>query len=253
MKIVISPAKTLDFKSDLPTTAYTQPDFLEEAAQINRKLERKSKKELKDLMKISDALAELNYERYKEFATPFTPENSRPAVYAYAGDVYEGLDVYSLPVQKIDQLQSKLRILTGMYGILKPLDLIQPYRLEMGNPLQVGTKKNLYEFWKEKITSSLNQELREDELFINLASMEYFKSIDVKSLKVPVVSPVFKDYKNGSLKTIALYAKKARGSMVRYIIDHDIDSLEGVLGYDYDGYAFSEKYTEKENQPVFVR
>lgn len=253
MKIVISPAKSLDFETKLPTNRFTQPKFLKEAELINNKLERKSKSALKELMNISDKLAELNYQRYKDFSTPFTKENSRPAVYAYAGDVYTGLDAYSLPVEKLDRLQDTLRILTGMYGLLRPLDLIQPYRLEMGNKLSVNGKKNLYDFWKETITDQLNKELKDDALFLNLASVEYFKALDEKELKVPVISPVFKDFKNGKLKIIAFYAKKARGSMVRYVLDRNVDNLDGVLGFDYDGYGYSEEYTEKENEPVFVR
>lgn len=253
MKIVISPAKRLDYESKLPTTRGTQPIFLEQAELINNKLERMSKSALKDLLKVSDNLVELNYQRYKEFNTPFTKENARPAVYAYAGDVYEGLDAYTLPVEKLDKLQDTLRILTGMYGVLRPLDLIQPYRLEMGNKLSVNGKKDLYDFWKETLTAQLNKELKSDELFLNLASNEYFKAIDTKELKVPVISPVFKDFKNGKLKIISFFAKKARGSMVRFIMDHNVDSLDDVLGFDYDNYRYSEQYTEKENEPVFVR
>lgn len=253
MKIVVSPAKSLDFKTELPTNRYTQPEFLKEAEVINNILEQKSKSDLKDLMKISDKLASLNYQRYKEFSTPFTKENARPAIYAYAGDVYTGLDAYTIPVEKLDLLQNTLRILTGMYGVLRPLDLMQPYRLEMGNKLSVNGKKDLYSFWKETITAKFNEELKDDELFLNLASVEYFKAVDEKKLKVPVISPVFKDYKNGKLKIIAFYAKKARGSMTRFVIDNSINTLEGVLGFDYDGYGYSEKYTEKDNEPVFVR
>lgn len=253
MKIVISPAKSLDYKTELPTTRGTQPWFLDEAEKINRKLERKTKAELKQLMNITDNLADLNYQRFKDFETPFTKNNSRPAVYAYSGDVYAGLDVYTLPVEKLDRLQNTLRILTGMYGILRPLDLIQPYRLEMGNKLSVNGSKDLYEFWKDTITEKLNDELSKDELFINLSSVEYFKAVDTKKLKVPVISPVFKDYKNGKLKIISFYAKRARGSMVRYIIDNDINDSNELLGFDYDGYGYSEKYTENENEPVFVR
>lgn len=253
MKIVISPAKRLDYESKLPTTRGTQPIFLEQAELINNKLERMSKSALKDLLKVSDNLVELNYQRYKEFNTPFSKENARPAVYAYAGDVYEGLDAYTLPVEKLDKLQDTLRILTGMYGVLRPLDLIQPYRLEMGNKLSVNGKKDLYDFWKETLTAQLNKELKSDELFLNLASNEYFKAIDTKELKVPAISPVFKDFKNGKLKIISFFAKKARGSMVRFIMDHNVDSLDDVLGFDYDNYRYSEQYTEKENEPVFVR
>lgn len=253
MKIVVSPAKSLDYESKLPTARGTQPQFLEEAEKLNQKLSKKSKKAIGELMSISDKLAELNYQRYKDFSTPFTKQNARPAVYAFAGDVYLGLDAYSLPEEKIDKLQNTLRILSGMYGVLRPLDLIQPYRLEMGTDLTINRKKNLYEFWGDTLTEALNKELKEDELFLNLASQEYFKAINPKKLKVPVIAPVFKDFKNGKLKIISFYAKKARGSMVRYIIDHDIDSLEGIQGFDYDGYGFSEKYTENENEPVFVR
>lgn len=253
MKIVISPAKTLDFESKLPTTRATQPKFLEEAEMINNKLERKSKKAIGKLMDISDKLAELNYQRYKEFQTPFTKQNARPAVYAFAGDVYAGLDAYTIPSEKIDLLQDSLRILSGMYGMLRPLDLIQPYRLEMGTKLPVNRKKDLYSFWKKTLTETLNDELEDGELFLNLASVEYFNAIDEKKLKVPVISPVFKDFKNGELKIISFFAKKARGSMSRFAIDNNVKTLDELKAFDYDGYGFSEEYTEKEIEPVFIR
>lgn len=253
MKIVVSPAKTLDYKSDLPTKKTTQPEFIEEAEILNNKLARKTKKEVAKLMSISDKLADLNYQRYKEFSIPFTKKNARPAVYAFAGDVYNGLDAYTIPEKKLDSLQNTLRILSGMYGILKPLDLMQPYRLEMGTHLKIQNHKNLYEFWGNALTESLNKELQDGELFVNLASNEYFKVINTKELSAPIISPVFKDFKNGKLKIIAFYAKKARGSMVRYIIDKDIKTLKGIKGFDYDGYSYSEEYTENENEPVFIR
>lgn len=253
MKIVISPAKTLDYKSKLPTTRATQPFFLEEAEQINNKLERKSKKAISELMSISDKLAELNYQRYKDFNTPFTKQNARPAVYAFAGDVYTGLDAYTLASSKIDALQNSLRILSGMYGMLRPLDLIQPYRLEMGTKLAIDHKKDLYSFWKKTLTNKLNDELSENELFLNLASVEYFSAIDEKKLKAPVISPVFKDFKNGKLKIISFYVKKARGSMTRFAIENNIETLEDLQGFNIDGYGYSEEYTEKENSPVFIR
>lgn len=253
MKIVVSPAKTLDYETKLPTSRSKQPQFLEEAETLNKKLERKTKSEIADLMSISDKLAELNYQRYKDFSKPFTKKNARPAAYAFAGDVYSGLDAYSIAEDKIDLLQSTLRILSGLYGILKPLDLMQPYRLEMGTDLKIQRDNNLYEFWGDKITDSLNNELEDDELFLNLASVEYFKSVNTKKLKVPVIAPVFKDYKNGELKIISFYAKKARGSMARYVIDKDIKTLDGIKGFNYEDYGYSEKYTEKENEPVFVR
>jgi len=254
MKIVVSPAKSLDYKSELPTTRGTQPQFLELAGQINRKLETFSKNEVSKLMSISDKLAELNYQRYKDFKEEHTKQNSRPAIYAFAGDVYTGLNGYTIPTEKLDQLQDTLRILSGMYGILRPLDLIQPYRLEMGTKLPIGrTNDNLYDVWQQKVTESLNNELEDGELFLNLASQEYFKAVNEKALKVPVIAPVFKDFKNGKLKIISFFAKKARGSMVRYIIDKDCKTLDDVKGYDYEDYRFSEKYTENENEPVFVR
>ncbi len=253
MKIVISPAKTLDFESKLPTTRATQPKFLEEASMINAKLEHKSKKAIGKLMDISDKLAELNYQRYKEFSTPFTKQNARPAVYAFAGDVYTGLDAYTIPSEKIDLLQDSLRILSGMYGMLRPLDLIQPYRLEMGTKLPVNRKKDLYSFWKKTLTETLNNELEDGELFLNLASVEYFNAIDEKKLKVPVISPVFKDFKNGELKIISFFAKKARGSMSRFAIDKNVKTLDELKAFNYDGYGFSEEYTEKEIEPVFIR
>jgi len=253
MKIVVSPAKSLDYSSKLPTKRGTQPKFLDEAETLNKKLERKSKKAVGELMSISDKLAELNYQRYKDFETPFTKQNARPAAYAFAGDVYTGLDAYTIQEDKIDLLQDTLRILSGMYGMLRPLDLMQPYRLEMGTNLKINRKNNLYEFWGNSVTETLNEELKENELFLNLASQEYFKVIKSEMLKVPVISPVFKDFKNGKLKIISFFAKKARGSMARYVIDHDIKTLQGLKGFDYDGYGYSEKYTESDNEPVFVR
>ena len=253
MKIVVSPAKSLDQESKLPTTRGTQPKFVEQAAKINRKLARMSKKEISELMGISDKLADLNYARYQEFEEKHTKKNSRPAAYMFAGDVYTGLDAYSIEESKIDLLQDTLRILSGMYGVLRPLDLIQPYRLEMGTKLSIEKNENLYEVWQEQVTQALNDELEGDELFINLASNEYFKAVDKKKLKAEVISPVFKDFKNGKLKIISFYAKKARGSMSRYIIDTNAKTLNDLKGFDYDGYKFSEEHTQKENEPVFIR
>lgn len=253
MKLVVSPAKTLDYDSKLPTSRGTQPSFLETTATINRKLARMTKHEIAELMHISDKLADLNYSRYQEFQEEHNKKNSRPAVYAFAGDVYTGLEAYTIPTEKLDLLQDSLRILSGFYGILRPLDLIQPYRLEMGTSLSVGRKKDLYELWHEKITSFLNAELKDDELFVNLASQEYFKAIDTDKLKVPVVTPVFKDFKNGKLKIISFYAKKARGAMVRYIIDAEAKTMEDLKGFDYDGYRFSAEESSKKNELVFTR
>lgn len=253
MKIVVSPAKSLDFESELPTDKFTQPVFLKEAEALNVILAKKKPRALSKLMDISDNLAELNWERNQNFKVPFTKENARPAIYAFSGDVYQGLDAYTIPEEKIQDLQDKLRILSGQYGVLKPLDLMQPYRLEMGTQLKVGRKKNLYEFWKKQLTSHLNEEMKDDELFVNLASNEYFSAVDKKALKVPVITPVFKDWKNDKLKVISFFAKKARGSMVRYILDTNAETLEDIKAFDVDGYAFSEQFTENVQEPVFVR
>jgi len=253
MKIVISPAKSLDYNKDLPTKRWTQPDFLEQATVLNSKMATKSKSAIGQLMGISDKLADLNYLRYQEFSTPFTSENARPSVYAFSGTVYTGLDVYTVSENKIDFMQNSLRILSGMYGILKPLDLMQAYRLEMGTKLKINRKKNLYEFWGNTITESLNKELDDDELFLNLASQEYFKVIKPKNLKVPIISPVFKDYKNGKLKIISFFAKKARGSMVRFILDNNLKTLDEIMGFNIDGYGYSQEFTLNENEPVFIR
>ncbi|UGS24680.1 peroxide stress protein YaaA [Flavobacterium channae] len=252
MKIVVSPAKSLNFESALPTEKYTESIFLKEATTIQKTLKKKKPKQLMELMDISEKLADLNWERNQAWSLPFTPENARPAVFAFDGDVYTGLDAYTIPTEKLAILQSKLRILSGLYGILKPLDLIQAYRLEMGTSIPIGTKKNLYEFWKKKVTQALNSELEKDELFVNLASNEYFSAVDVKVLKVPVITPEFKDYKDGKLKMISFFAKKARGLMVRFIIDTNAETIEDLKKFNYEGYAFDDNLS-KGNTLVFTR
>jgi len=252
MKIVISPAKSLDYTTALPTQRFTEAQFLNKANTIQKTLKKKKPKDLMELMDISEKLADLNWQRNQNWALPFTPENARPAVYAFNGDVYTGLDAYTIPTDKLDVLQDQLRILSGLYGILRPLDLMQEYRLEMGTSIAIGTKKNLYEFWKKTITDALNKELTKDELFINLASNEYFSAVDTKALKVPVITPEFKDYKDGKLKMISFFAKKARGLMVRYIIDTNAKTLEDLKGFNYEGYAFDANLS-KGNKLVFTR
>ena len=252
MKIVISPAKSLNFESPLPVQKHTDSLFLKEAETIQKTLKKKKPKQLMELMDISEKLADLNWERNQNWSLPFTAENARPAIYAFDGDVYTGLDAYTLPVEKLEVLQAKLRILSGLYGVLKPLDLMQPYRLEMGTSLPIGTKKNLYEFWKKKVTQSLNDELQEHELFINLASNEYFSAVDTKTLKASVVTPEFKDYKDGKLKMISFFAKKARGLMVRYIIDTNAETIDDLKQFNYEGYAFDANLS-KGNTLVFTR
>ncbi len=253
MKIVLSPAKSLDFESPLPTTKATLPEFMGEAERINGILARRKPRSLSRLMNISDDLASLNWQRNQDFETPFTTSNARPAVFAFAGDVYQGLDAYTLSEAAFNRLQNSLRILSGLYGILKPFDLIQAYRLEMGTQLRIGRKKNLYQFWKNPLTEFLNRELEADEFFVNLASKEYFDAIDTKKLKVPVISPVFKDWKNDNLKVIGFFAKKARGAMVRYIVENNVRDLDGLRGFDSFDYTFSREHTLRESDPVFVR
>ena len=252
MKIVISPAKSLNFEKELPTSQYTEPSFLKEARVVHKVVKQKKPSELSELMSISDKLADLNWKRNQDWKTPFTPENARPAIYTFDGDVYTGLDAYTIPLEKLDVLQDKLRILSGLYGLLKPLDLMQAYRLEMGTKMPVGESKNLHEFWKPPVTKALNKELKKDELFVNLASNEYFSAVDVKGLKVPVITPDFKDYKDGKLKMISFFAKKARGMMVRYILDTQAETIDDLKGFNYDGYAFDANLS-KGNQLVFTR
>ncbi len=252
MKIVISPAKSLNFETEAPVTETTQPLFLKESERLNKILKKKSARTLSKLMSISPALGQLNFERNQNWEVPFTQANAKQAVYAFTGEVYRGLDVKSLPLEDIGFLQDNLRILSGQYGILKPLDLMQAYRLEMSTRLKVGVKQNLYKFWDSKITQSINSEIEEGELFVNLASKEYFKVLQAKLLKVPVITPIFKEFKNGEYKIVMTFAKLARGLMVRYIVDHKIDSIDGLKGFNVNSYAFDENLST-ETELVFTR
>lgn len=253
MKIVISPAKSLDFETKVPVEQHSIPSFLKETERIQKVMVKKKPRSLMKLMNISAPLAELNWERNQNFSLPFTPDNARQAMYAFDGDVYTGLDSYTIAEDKLADVQEKLRILSGLYGILKPLDLIQPYRLEMGTSLKIGRKKNLYEFWKPTLTNALNDEMEDGEILVNLASNEYFTALDSKKLKAKIITPVFKDWKNDKLKVLSFFAKKARGSMVRYLIDSGAESIEHIRGFAEDGYQFSREHTLKEDQPVFIR
>lgn len=252
MKLVLSPAKSLDLERKVPTKSKTEACFLSEAERINKLLKKKSPRSLSKLMSISDSLGQLNYERNQEWQLPFTEENSKQAIYAFNGDVYRGLDAYTIPKEKLDKVQDTIRIISGLYGILKPLDLIQPYRLEMGTKFPVGKNKNLYEFWRKKVTQALNDELKDDEVFVNLASIEYFKAIDTKVLKVPVISVTFKEFKNGEYKNISVFAKIARGLMARYIIDTDAKTVDDLKGFNYEGYGFDANLSS-ETELIFTR
>lgn len=252
MKLVISPAKTLDYESPLPTEKSSLPRFANETAKLNAALRTKTAKQLTGLMSISKALSELNRERNLTRTEEYTTENSRQAVFAFNGDVYLGLDAYTLSSEQILQMNDKLRILSGLYGLLKPLDLIQPYRLEMGTKLKVGSKPNLYKFWDKKITEAMNEDLEEGEPLVNLASNEYFSAVKPELLKSPVITPVFKDYVNGNLKVVSFHAKKARGMMVRYVLDTNIDKTEDLKTFNYGNYAFDVK-ASNDSEFVFVR
>jgi cytoplasmic iron level regulating protein YaaA (DUF328/UPF0246 family) len=252
-RILLSPAKSLDFETPVPTHPFTIPVFLNEAEKINKVLKSKKPKFLSELMDVSDALAKLNWERNQQFNTPFTPENARQAIYAFNGDVYDGLSARSLKPENIDYLQKHLLILSGLYGLLQPLDLMQAYRLEMGTALPLYKKKNLYDFWSDKITKTLNNQLDKNDYIINLASKEYFSVVNTKKLKATVISPVFKDYKNGQLKIISFFAKKARGLMTRYLAENQIENPELIKEFNHDGYRFSESETKNQKEPVFVR
>ena len=252
MKLVISPAKSLNYDSKLPTGFSSESCFLNEAKELNTLLKKKSPKALSELMHISPKLGALNYERNQNWSLPFSSENARQAIYAFDGDVYRGLDAYSISEEKLDILQDTVRIISGLYGLLKPLDLIQPYRLEMGTKFPVEKNKNLYEFWRKKITTALNDELYEDELLVNLASQEYFKAIDVKALKAPLIHVDFKEFKNGQFKTIAIFSKRARGLMTRHIVETNAKSIEDLKTFNAGRYAFDANLST-ENKLVFTR
>ena len=253
MKTVISPAKSLDFEKQLPTKIHSQPHFKLEANSISALLKEKSAKDLSELMNISYKLAQLNWERNQNFGAPESLSSARPAIFTFNGDVYKGLDSFSFSTNEIENMQANLRVLSGLYGLLKPLDLIQPYRLEMGTVFPMGSNKNLYAFWKEKITQQLNSELEDNEFLVNLASNEYFSVIDHKNLKAQIITPQFKDFKNGKLKTISFYAKKARGMMARHLINLNANTLEDVNSFSFEGYKFSAIETNDPLIPVFIR
>ncbi len=251
MKIVISPAKKLDLKSETPELSYTKPLFLDEAETVIKVMRQKNPDEIKKLMNLSDNLANLNWERYQTWQKNID-ETARPAIFTFNGNVYNGLDIKSLPIDKLEQLNDKLRILSGLYGLLRPFDLIYPYRMEMGTKLAFDTYKNLYDFWRNKVTETLNKEIPEGDFLVNLASQEYFKVIDKKTFKHPIYEPVFKDYKNGELKTISLYAKIARGLMTRFIIQNDINTPEELKLFNVDGYRYDANLSSG-NKLVFTR
>ena len=251
MIIVISPAKTLDFDTAPVTTEHSQPRFLEKSQQLINDLQKLSASDIASLMKLSDKLSGLNMARFQTWSPPFDLDNAKQAVLAFKGDVYTGLNADTLDTAGFEFMQEKLRILSGLYGVLKPLDLMQAYRLEMGTKFANINGKNLYQFWGSQLRESIEAELT-DGILINLASNEYFKAVEAKKLNARIITPVFKDWKNGQYKIISFYAKKARGLMTRYIIDQRIETPEKIKQFDVDGYRFSPEMSEAD-QWVFIR
>lgn len=252
MIVVLSPAKKMDFEKDTSKIAASQPVFTEQSQQIINKLKRLSRKKIGELMKLSAPLAELNYNRYQAWQLPFDEDNAKQAIYAFRGDTFIGFDADTMKKSDVNFAQKHVRILSGLHGILKPLDLIQPYRLEMGTRLPIGRNKNLYEFWKKDVVAQINSELDKDKTIINLASNEYFKAIDKKQLDAKVITCSFKENKGGVFKPVMIFAKQGRGSMARYIVDNRIKKVEELKGYDRNGYAFNAALSS-DDEFVFTR
>ena len=254
MLIVISPSKTLDFNKSIDIQEYTQPEFVKEASALIKPLRKLSVDQLIELMGISPKLAQLNQERYFLWQPEFSPETARQALFAFRGEVYLGLDADSLLPSEIDAAQKQLRILSGLYGVLRPLDLMHPYRFEMGTQIAIGKYHNLYEFWQKKITTKIRKELDTSgsNLLVNLASVEYFKAIDTKKLKAEIVTPEFKEGKNGTYQMVSFFAKKARGMMTRFILQNGITSENELTAFDSEGYCYNNTLS-KPGRPVFTR
>ncbi|MEQ5140565.1 peroxide stress protein YaaA [Proteus vulgaris] len=254
MLITISPAKTLDFESPLATTHFTQPELLKYSQQLIEECRKLSSSDIASLMKISDKLAGLNAARFGEWQPNFTPENACQAILAFKGDVYTGMQAELFSEDNFQFAQQHLRILSGLYGVLRPLDLMQPYRLEMGVKLKNKKGRDLYQFWGNTITETLNKALEEqgDNILINLASDEYFKSVNPQKLNAEIIKPVFLDEKNGKFKVISFYAKKARGLMSRFIIQEKLTNKTQLKEFDLEGYQFNAAASEG-NTLVFKR
>jgi cytoplasmic iron level regulating protein YaaA (DUF328/UPF0246 family) len=253
MFVILSPAKTLD-ESPYTVAGATQPALLDQAESLIRTLRRRSRKSLSELMGISADLAVLNHQRYQSFAPPFTQDNAKAAVHMFQGDVYQGLDAATLDDSAIDYAQQHLRILSGLYGILRPLDLIQPYRLEMGTRLKTRRGAHLYAFWGDRVTDELQSAMQaaEDEVLLNLASNEYYKAVRPATLGVDVIAPAFRELRNGKLQMISFFAKRARGAMARWVIDKRVRTRADLLAFNVDGYAYDEA-ASKPGVPTFVR
>ncbi|PCI49254.1 MAG: peroxide stress protein YaaA [Alphaproteobacteria bacterium] len=240
MLIVTSPAKKLDFSEDVPRSHWSIPHFLEDSELLIKAVKKLTRGELASLMKISDKLVELNYNRYRSFTTPFTPANSRQAVFAFTGDTYVGLQAATLSEDDLNYAQDHYRILSGLYGLLRPLDLMQPYRLEMGKKITTARGRTLYEFWGDQLTDELGRIMKEQhtDILVNCASQEYFRAINEPMLEGRVITPVFKEVKEGHARMLGMFAKKARGMMTRYIIQNRLEKVEDLKNFDLGGYVF---------------
>lgn len=254
MLAVVSPAKKLDFETPAPEMPVTQPVFLDDAVELVEVAQKKTRRDLMNLMHISEDLAELNVQRFAHFSTPFNRDNAKPAVYAFRGDTYIGLDADNLTSEDLDWAEDHFRMLSGLYGVLKPRDLMQAYRLEMGTRLENSRGKNLYEFWGDKIARHLNDITLEhkNRTLVNLASNEYFKAVKTKLIEGPVITPVFKEIKGNTAKVIGFSAKRARGMMSRFMIKNRIEAPEDLKSFDMDGYVYRDDLTQG-NDWVFTR
>lgn len=254
MLIVISPAKNLDYETPLPTGKSTKAQMLEHSAELITDLKKLAPQDVSKLMHISDKLGTLNYDRFQEWSLPFTKSNARPAVLAFNGDVYVGLDAYQFSDDDFAFAQEHLRILSGLYGLLRPLDLMQPYRLEMGTKFSNSRGKDLYAFWGDIITQALNKQLKKakTDTLVNLASNEYFKSVKKKELAGEIVTPVFKEWKGDKYKIISFFAKKARGLMSAYIIKNKLTHVDELKGFNWEGYQYNEAMSDA-GELVFTR
>ena len=252
MKTLISPSKTLNFDNNINCDITSKCRLIDYTSELHKILISYSKNDLKNLMNVSDKIAELNYNRFKTWEDPSNSKTSKQAIYAFKGDVYSGLDAESIEEDKFDYLQNSLRIISGYYGLLRPFDQILPYRLEMGTKLENENGNNLYKFWGDKITDVLNEDLDTNDIIVNLASDEYFKSINKDKIKSKIITPVFKEFKNGLYKVIAIYAKKARGLMSRFLIERKSTSIDDIKLFNINGYSFDSNLSN-DSQPIFTR
>lgn len=252
LKILLSPAKKLNFDIEVPSLDYKQPSLWASTEKLSRHLKKLSVKKISELMSLSKDLSELNYHRYQEFKVNQDASISKPAILVFDGEVYNGLKARTFNLETLKKADQNLFILSGLYGILSALDFIQPYRLEMGTSLAIGKKKNLYQFWDKQITHALLEKLDKEDVIVNLASNEYFKALNTKLIPNAIVTPVFKEYKDGVYKTVMVYAKNARGAMANYILSNNIAHTQDLKGFSENGYSFMENLSS-EKEWFFVR